>query len=108
MGSGECATTTMALEDRLQGEWLCCMDEQCLEEAWLVEIRGKRCDFEGAVGQLQFSDEEAVLDLGDGDRLVINRRWERVPVASDADIPVVIEGARGILQSGWMFRPTAG
>lgn len=94
----------MTLEERLQGEWLCCVDEQCLEEAWSIDIRGRQCNFEGDIGMLVFSGDEATLDLGDGDRFVINRQWMREPPDTDGDIPVVIESDRGVLQTGWMFR----
>lgn len=93
----------MTLEDRLQGEWLCCVDDQCLEGAWTIAIRGQQCDFEGKIGTLLFEDDEATMALGGGTQLVINRRW------SDDDrnheLPVVIAGNDGGLQRGWMFRP---
>ncbi|QDZ06891.1 hypothetical protein FPZ24_04865 [Sphingomonas panacisoli] len=97
----------MTLEDRLQGEWLLCVDEQCLEEAWFIDIRGRQCNFEGTVGALAITGDEATLDLRDDDRLIINRQWPLQPVMLDSDIPAVIESERGILHSGWMFRPIA-
>jgi len=98
----------MTLEDRLQGEWLVCVDEQCLEEVWFVDIRGRQCTFEGATGTLEIAGCEATLDLGGGDRLVINRQWAAQPDVDDKDLPVVIESDRGLLHTGWMFRAVAG
>jgi len=94
----------MNLEEKLQGEWLICVDEQCLEEAWPVDVRGQQIDFEGDIGALSFTDEEARLDLKNGDRLIINRRWASETDSRVPEIPVVIEDARGTIHKGWMFR----
>ena len=96
----------MTLEERLQGEWLCCVDDQCLEDAWLIDIRGDQCDFEGDKGTLAFVGDEARLDLGGSDRFVINRPWLLSAGEDHTDeLPIVIESDRGTLQCGWMFRP---
>lgn len=99
----------MTLEDRLQGEWLCCVDDQRLEDAWFIDIRGRQCNFEGTIGTLLLAGGEATLDLGGGNRFVINREWlygeDDDKSAHQADIPVLIESDRGSLQTGWMFRP---
>jgi len=94
----------MTLEERLQGEWLICVDEQRREQAWTVDVRGRQIDFEGDNGALSFAGDEATLDLENGDRLVINRQWAPEANPNDPDIPVIIEGARGVIHTGWMFR----
>ncbi|QDZ06864.1 hypothetical protein FPZ24_04710 [Sphingomonas panacisoli] len=94
----------MKLEESLQGEWLVCVDEQCLEEAWSVDVRGHQIDFEGDIGALLFAGEEARLDLKNGDRLIINRRWAPDADSRVPEIPVVIENALGTIHTGWMFR----
>ena len=94
----------MNLEEKLQGEWLICVDEQCLEEAWSVDVRGQQIDLEGDIGALSFAGEEARLELKNGDRLIINRRWAPETDSRDPEIPVIMEDASGKIHTGWMFR----
>jgi hypothetical protein len=99
----------MTLEDRLQGEWRCCLEGQDRENAWSIKIRGRRCHFEGITGTLTFANNEAALRLGDGDRLIINRerlpREDNLPVVREREIPTLIENYPDTMKRAWMFRP---
>ena len=99
----------MSLEDRLQGEWSCCLDGQGRENAWSIKIDRRRCNFEGITGALIFAKNEATLNLGDGDCLIINRerlpREDEASVVRKGEIPTLIESYPDTVKWGRMFRP---